>query len=78
VRIEGVAGLGAYAAVERLLQSVAGVRRAEVAEVDAGSVTFEVDMRGGAAALGRELTASPRLVHSGSGSALVYRYRPQG
>jgi len=78
VRIEGVARLADHAAVERLLESVAGVRRAEVAEVDAGSVTFEVDMRGGAAALERELTASPRMVRSGSGSALVYRYKPQG
>jgi len=78
VRIEGVTRLADYAAVERLLQSVPGVRRAEVAEVDSGSVTFEVDMRGGAAALERELSASPRMVHSGPGAALLYRYQPQG
>lgn len=78
VRIEGVAGLADYAAVERLLQSIPGVRRAEVAEVDAGSATFEVEMRGGAAALERELTASPRMVRGGSGATLIYRYRPQG
>jgi uncharacterized protein len=79
VRIEGVARLADYAAVERLLQSIPGVRRAEVAELDSGSVTFEVDMRGGAAALERELSGSTRMVRSTSGSApLVYRYQPQG
>ena len=41
VRIEGIAGLSDFAAVERLLQSIPGVRRADVAEVDAGSATFE-------------------------------------
>ena len=79
VRIEGVAGLAGYAAVERLLQSIPGVRRADVAEADAGSVTFEVDMRGGSAALERELSGSTHLVRSGSGIApLVYRYQPRG
>ncbi len=79
VRIEGVAGLADYAAVERLLQSIPGVRRADVAEVDSGSVTFEVDMRGGSAALEHELSGSTRMVRSTSGSApLVYRYQPQG
>jgi hypothetical protein len=79
VRIEGVAGLADYAAVARLLQSVPGVRRADVAEVDAGSVTFEVDMRGGAAALEQSLAGATRMVRSPSGGAsLVYRYQPQG
>jgi hypothetical protein len=79
VRIEGVARLADCAAVERLLQSIPGVRRAEVAELDSGSVTFEVDMRGGSAALERELSGSTRMVRSTSGSApLVYRYQPQG
>jgi len=79
VRIEGVAGLADYAAVERLLQSIPGVRRADVAEVDAGSVTFQVDMRGGSAALEHELSGSAHLARSGSGSVpLVYRYQPQG
>jgi hypothetical protein len=79
VRIEGVAALTDYAAVERLLQSIPGVRRADVVEVDSGSVTFEVDLRGGAAALERELTGSPRMVRIGGGSgALAYRYHPQG
>ncbi|MGH8133075.1 MAG: DUF2066 domain-containing protein [Steroidobacteraceae bacterium] len=79
VRVEGVAGLSDYAAIERMLQSVPGVRRAEVAEVDAGSVTFEVELRGGAAALERELAGSSRLARSAAGpNRLVYRYQPQG
>ena len=79
VRIEGVGGLADYAAVERLLQSIPGVRRADVAEVDAGSVTFEVDMRGGSAALEHELSGSTRMLRGTSaGASLVYRYQPQG
>ena len=78
VRIEGVAGLADYAAVERLLQSIPGVRRAEVAEVDAGSVTFEVEMRGGSAALEHELSGSTHIRSISGGAPLVYRYQPQG
>ncbi|MDE2138445.1 MAG: DUF2066 domain-containing protein [Gammaproteobacteria bacterium] len=79
VRIEGVAGLSDYANVERLLQSIPGVRRAEVAELDSTGVTFEVELRGGAAALERDLTASARMLRIAPGSArLVYRYQPPG
>src|ERR1700751_1307424 len=55
VRIDGVNSLVAYAAVERLLQSTPGVRRANIAAADGGSVTFEVTARGGAAGLGQAL-----------------------
>ncbi|HEY2274872.1 MAG TPA: DUF2066 domain-containing protein [Steroidobacteraceae bacterium] len=79
LRIEGIAGLADYAAVERLLQSIPGVRRADVAEVDAGSVTFEVEMRGGSAALEHELSGSAHMLRgTAAGASLVYRYRPQG
>jgi hypothetical protein len=79
VQIEGVNSLVAYATVERLLQSTPGVRRANIAAADAGSVTFEVTARGGAAGLGQALTGSPRLVPvAGIGGAVVYRYQPQG
>lgn len=79
LRIEGIAGLADYTAVERLLQSIPGVRRAEVAEVDAGSVTFEVEMRGGSAALEHELSGSAHMLRGTSaGASLVYHYRPQG
>jgi hypothetical protein len=80
VRIEGVAGLTDFANVERLMQSIPGVRRAEIAEVDATSATFEMELRGGAAALERELTASSHLarVATTGSSRLVFRYHPQG
>jgi len=73
VQIDG--GIGG----ERLLQSTPGVRRANIAAADAGSVTFEVTARGGAAGLGQALSGSTRLVRaSGTGDAVVYRYQPQG
>ena len=79
VRIDDVASLAAYAAVERLLQSVPGVRHANIAAAGGGGVTFEVTVRGGAAALEQALAASPRLQRTGGGGAsLAYRYQPQG
>jgi hypothetical protein len=79
VQIEGVNSLLAYAVVERLLQSTPGVRRANIAAADAGSVTFEVTARGGAAGLGQALAGQKRLVPtSGAGGVVVYRYQPQG
>jgi hypothetical protein len=79
VQIEGVNSLLAYATVERLLQATPGVRHANVAAVDGGSITFDVTARGGAAGLGQALAGSARLVRvSGTGESVVYRYQPQG
>ena len=79
VQIEGVNSLLAYATVERLLQSTPGVRHANVAAVDGGSITFDVTARGGAAGLGQALAGSARLVRvSGTGDSAVYRFQPQG
>jgi len=82
VRIDGVDTLAAYASVERLLQSVPGVRRANIAAAEAASVTFIVTARGGAAGLGQELSETLRLVRVGGGLApgaqLEYRYQPEG
>jgi hypothetical protein len=79
VRIEGVKGLVDYAAIERLLLSVAGVRRANIAAAEANSVAFDVTVRGGAAGLDQALTGSTRLVRtSAAGAPAVYRYQPQG
>jgi uncharacterized protein len=80
VQIEGVTGLVDYANLERLLQSVPGVRQAGVSEITAaGVVTFEVTVRGGAQGLERELAGTPRLVRVGApGSQLIYRYQPTG
>ena len=79
VRIEGVRGLIDYAAIQRLLQGVAGVRRANIAAAEANSVAFDVTVRGGAAGLDQGLSGSTRLVRAGStGATPVYRYQPQG
>src|SRR5205807_439227 len=58
VRIEGVAELADYAAVQRLLESVPGVRRANIAAADANSAAFDVTVRGGAAGLEEALAGS--------------------
>jgi len=79
VQVSGVNSLTAYAAIERLLQSTPGVRRANIAAADADSVTFEVTARGGAAGVGQALAGSARLTRvGGSGDSVVYRYQPQG
>jgi hypothetical protein len=79
LQIDGVTSLDAYAEIERLLQGIPGVRRANMAAADGGSVTFDVTARGGAAGIERELNGSPRLVHTGgSGDRVTYRYQPQG
>lgn len=78
LQIDGVTTLNAYAEVQRLLQSVPGVRRANIAAADGGSVTFDVTARGGAAGVERELNGSPRLVRTGgTGDHVTYRYQPQ-
>jgi hypothetical protein len=80
VQIQGVNSLAAYAAVERLLESVPGVRRASIAGADPGSVTFQVTARGGAAGLEQALTGAAHLarVAAAADGRLVYRYQPQG
>ena len=79
VRIEGVRGLVDYAAIARLLQSVPGVRRANIAAAEANSVAFDVTVRGGAAGLDQALAGSTRLVRTSAAAATaVYRYQPQG
>jgi hypothetical protein len=78
VQIDGVNSLGAYANVERLLQSVPGVRRANVAGAAPGSVSFAVTVRGGAAGLEQALSGTAHLQRVNGGSGLIYRYQPQG
>jgi hypothetical protein len=79
VQIEGVTGLTDYADLERLLQSVPGVRHAGVSEVTAaGVVTFEVIVRGGAAGLERGLAGTTRLTRMAATPQLVYHYQPAG
>jgi hypothetical protein len=79
VRIDGVAGLTAYASVTRVLQSTPGVRRANIVSADATGVSFDVTVRGGAAGLEQALANSPRFMRtSPAGAPAVYRYQPQG
>jgi uncharacterized protein len=80
VQIQGVTGLTDYANLERLLQSVAGVRHADVTELTAaGVVTFEVTVRGGAEGLERGLAGTTRLVRvAAPAPLLIYHYQPTG
>jgi len=79
VAIEGVNSLADYAAVTRLLQSVPGVRHANVVAASGEDIVFDVTVRGGAAGLEPALAGSARLVRSGAGAAgMVYRYQPRG
>jgi uncharacterized protein len=80
VQIEGVTGLTDYANLERLLQSVPGVRHAGVSEITAaGVVTFAVTVRGGAAGLERGLAGTARLTRvAAPAPQLMYHYQPTG
>jgi uncharacterized protein len=79
IEIEGVSSLSAYAAVVRLLESLPGVRHANISAADANSVTFALTVRGGAAGLAQELAGSTRLVRAtGDSGRALYRYQPQG
>jgi uncharacterized protein len=77
VEIEGVANLTDYANVERMLESVPGVRGANIVRAGGNAVTFDITARGGSEALDHALAGSARLVRSGdSASPLVYQYHP--
>jgi uncharacterized protein len=79
VRIEGITGLSDYAAIGRLLQSLPGVRRANIVAAEGSSVAFEVLVRGGAAGLEQALAGSARLQReSAAGAPATYRYQPRG
>lgn len=77
VEIEGVTTLADYVNVERTLQSVPGVRRANVSAANGNVVVFDVLVRGGEDALSHTLAGSTHLVRSdAAGSRLAYQYRP--
>ncbi|MDE2052164.1 MAG: DUF2066 domain-containing protein [Gammaproteobacteria bacterium] len=83
VEIEGVTSLADYANIELMLGAAPGVSRANVRQVSGDSVLFDLTVRGGAAAIDRELSASPSFARVGpaaqgggtSTAPLVYRYR---
>ena len=77
VEIEGVTALADYANVERLLESIPGVRRANVSAASGNAVVFNVVARGGGDAISHALSGSTHLVRSDASSArLAYQYRP--
>ena len=79
VEIEGVGSVAAYGGVERVLESLPGVRHANIAAADGNSVVFDVLVRGGADGLAQALSGSTHLTRVTSDAGrLVYRYQPQG
>lgn len=77
VEISGVASLTDYVNVERLLETVPGVRRANVSSASSNLVVFEVLVRGGADAISRALAGATHLSREdASGARLAYQYRP--
>jgi hypothetical protein len=78
VDIGAIGSLADYAAAQRLLAAVPGVRSVAVRELRARQARFGVLVRGGAAGLLEALAAHPRLAPApeGSGEALAYELRP--
>jgi hypothetical protein len=78
VQVSGVATLADYAAVERVLSELPGVRRSGLEEAAGTTATFRVLIRGGADAVAHALASSPRLSQTGSADArLTYQLRAQ-
>lgn len=61
VRVDGVGTLADYAAVERTLGELPGVRRSGIEEAEGSTATFRVLIRGGSQAIARALTGSPHF-----------------
>jgi hypothetical protein len=77
VEIQGVTTLTDYANVQRTLESVPGVRRANVAGASGNVIVFDVLARGGGDAVTHALSGSTHLVRTDASSArLTYQYRP--
>ncbi|HEY3784992.1 MAG TPA: DUF2066 domain-containing protein [Steroidobacteraceae bacterium] len=77
VEIQGVSSLTDYAVVQRMLESVPGVRRAAVGEAHGASITFDVLVRGGADAVSRALGSSNHFARADTSNAqLIFQYRP--
>jgi hypothetical protein len=77
VEIDGITTLTDYATVERMLESIPGVRRANVSAASGNAVMFDVVARGGGEAISHALAGSTHLVRSDASSArLAYQYRP--
>jgi uncharacterized protein len=79
VEVDGVGSLTDYANVQRMLEAAPGVRGANIVRAAGNAVTFDITARGGADSLDHALSGSSRFVRAngGSGTPLVYQYRPQ-
>lgn len=77
VEISGVGTLSDYANVQRILESVPGVRGAYIDRAGGNSVTFDITARGGSEALDHALAGSAHLARAETSNAhLQYQYRP--
>ena len=77
VEISGVGTLTDYAKVQRILESVPGVRGANIDRAGGNSVTFDITARGGSEALDHALAGSAHLARAETSNArLQYQYRP--
>jgi hypothetical protein len=77
VDVNGVATLTDYANVQRILESVPGVRGANIARAGGNMATFDITARGGSDALDKALAGSSHLVRADTSNArLVYQYHP--
>jgi hypothetical protein len=77
IEVDGVTTLTDYANVERMLESVPGVRRVNIGAATGKLVTFDIVARGGGDAISHALAGSTHLVRSDASSErLTYQYRP--
>jgi hypothetical protein len=77
VEVVGVGTLTDYANVQRILESVPGVRGANIDRAGGNSVTFDITARGGSEAIDHALAGSAHLARAETSSArLQYQYRP--
>jgi len=77
VEVSGVGTLTDYANVQRILESVPGVRGANIDRAGGNSVTFDITARGGSEALDHALAGSAHLARAEASNArLQYQYRP--
>ena len=78
IEVQGVASLADYASVERVLESVPGVRGANIARAGGNSVTFDITARGGSEAIDHALSGASHLTRAESANPaqLLYQYHP--
>ena len=78
VEVQGVASLTDYANAERILESVPGVRGANIERAGGNSVTFDITARGGSEAIDHALSGASHLTRAESPNPaqLLYQYHP--